>query len=93
MQRRFALLSRARLLLLDEPLASLDAGLKEKIIPFFCRIRDEFAIPTLYVSHDPMEMVALCQKVLVIERGEGRELRAPGEIFEQREETVYRLRA
>jgi len=88
-----ALLSRPRLLLLDEPLASLDAGLKAKIIPFLRRIRDEFGIPTLYVSHDPMEMVALCQNVLVIERGEGKQLRAPGEIFEQRVETVYRLRA
>jgi len=88
-----ALLSRPRLLLLDEPLASLDADLKARIIPFLRRIRDEFGIPTLYVSHDPMEMVALCQDVLVIELGEGRQLHAPGEIFEQRVETVYRFRA
>ncbi len=86
------LLSRPRLLLLDEPLANLDAGLKAKIIPFLRGIRDEFGIPTLYVSHDPMEMVALCQNVLVIERGEGWQLRTPEEMFEQRTETVYRLR-
>lgn len=65
-----ALISAPRLLLLDEPLASLDAALKTKIIPYFHRIRDEFRVPMLYVTHDRAEAVALCREVLLLERGQ-----------------------
>jgi molybdate transport system ATP-binding protein len=64
-----ALLTSPRLLLLDEPLASLDASLKAKIIPYLCRVRDEFHLPILYVTHDEQEVVALCDEVLQMERG------------------------
>jgi len=64
-----ALLASPRLLLLDEPLASLDAGLKGKIIPYLLRVRDEFQLPILYVTHDEQEVRALCDEVLVLERG------------------------
>ncbi len=64
-----ALLSGPRLLLLDEPLASLDARLKERILPFLRRVRDEFRVPIVYVSHDPAEMHTLCESVVVLERG------------------------
>ena len=64
-----ALLTSPRLLLLDEPLASLDKTLKAKIIPYLARIRDEFRLPMLYVTHDPDEVRALCDEVLVIESG------------------------
>ena len=57
------------MLLLDEPLASLDKTLKAKIIPYLARIRDEFRLPMLYVTHDPDEVRALCDEVLVIESG------------------------
>src|SRR6185436_13025358 len=46
-----ALLTSPRLLLLDEPLASLDAKLKARILPFLARLRDEFRLPILYVTH------------------------------------------
>jgi len=65
-----ALLASPRLLLLDEPLASLDTGLKSRIIPYLARIRDEFHLPMLYVTHDWSEVIALCQEVLVLERGQ-----------------------
>lgn len=65
-----ALATSPRLLLLDEPLASLDAALKSKIIPYFHRIRDEFKVPMLYVTHDPDEVLALCHEVLLMERGQ-----------------------
>jgi len=55
--------------LLDEPLASLDAGLKAKIIPYLCRVRDEFQLPILYVTHDEQEVLALCDEVLDMQRG------------------------
>jgi molybdate transport system ATP-binding protein len=64
-----ALLASPRILLLDEPLASLDSGLKSRIIPYLKRIRDEFRLPMLYVTHDWSEVLALCQEVLVLEQG------------------------
>ncbi len=47
-----ALLARPRLLLLDEPLASLDAARKSEILPYLERLRDEARVPMVYVSHD-----------------------------------------
>ena len=64
-----ALLCEPRLLLLDEPLASLDLDLKRRALPFLRRLLDEFKIPMLYVSHDWAEVTALCSEVLVLERG------------------------
>lgn len=64
-----AILSRPKLLLLDEPLASLEIRLKEKIIPYLRRVRDEFAIPILYVTHDPVEALALADWVIAIHQG------------------------
>jgi molybdate transport system ATP-binding protein len=64
-----ALLTSPRLLLLDEPLANLDKDLKARIIPYLARIRDEFRLPMLYVTHDPDEVQALCDEVLLIESG------------------------
>lgn len=48
-----ALLMRPKLLLLDEPLASLDAGHKREILPYLVRLRDDAGIPIAYVSHSP----------------------------------------
>ncbi|HET7626648.1 MAG TPA: ATP-binding cassette domain-containing protein [Verrucomicrobiae bacterium] len=64
-----ALLTSPRILLLDEPLANLDSGLKSKIIPYLARIRDEFGLPMLYVTHDWNEARALCAEALIMERG------------------------
>lgn len=64
-----ALLTSPRLLLLDEPMASLETGLKAKIIPYLRRVRDEFQLPILYVTHDEQEVLALCDEVLEMQRG------------------------
>lgn len=64
-----ALLASPKLLLLDEPLASLDTVLKSKIVPYLARIRDEFQLPMLYVTHDWDEVEALCGEALIMERG------------------------
>jgi molybdate transport system ATP-binding protein len=64
-----AILSRPRLLLLDEPLAALDVGLKERILPYLGRVRDEFAIPMIYVTHNLSEVLTLADWVLMIQQG------------------------
>jgi molybdate transport system ATP-binding protein len=64
-----ALCSGPKLLLLDEPLASLDAALRRKVLPFLRRVRDEFALPMLLVSHDPVEVQALCDDLVVLNEG------------------------
>lgn len=64
-----ALVSAPRLLLLDEPLAALDAARKAAILPYLQRVRDEFGLPILYVSHVPQEMLALCDDIAVLADG------------------------
>jgi molybdate transport system ATP-binding protein len=64
-----ALLASPQLLLLDEPLASLDTQLKAKVIPYFQRIRDELRLPILYVTHDANEAAAIAEEVIVITQG------------------------
>lgn len=64
-----ALVSLPHLLLLDEPLSSLDRARKQAVLPFLGRIRDELRIPMLYVSHDPAEIAALCDEVSTIAGG------------------------
>lgn len=64
-----ALLASPKLLLLDEPLANLDRPLRARIVPFLTRVRDEFRIPMLYVTHDFDDVRTLCNHVLTLERG------------------------
>ncbi len=65
-----ALLCSPRLLLMDEPLAALDQGLKSRIIPYLRHIRTELAIPMLYVSHSVAEILELTGQVIMLERGQ-----------------------
>ena len=64
-----AILSQPQLLLLDEPLAALDIGLKERILPYLARVRDEFKIPMIYVTHNLTEVLTLADWVLMIQQG------------------------
>ena len=64
-----ALLMRPRLLLLDEPLASLDRERKLEILPYLARLRDEAKVPMIYVSHQAGEIQRLCSQVVRIEDG------------------------
>jgi molybdate transport system ATP-binding protein len=64
-----ALLMRPRLLLLDEPLASLDAGRKHEILPYLLRLRDDAKVPMLYVSHNAAEIARIATQVVRVEDG------------------------
>lgn len=64
-----ALLYSPRLLLLDEPLSSLDSNRKQQILPFLLRIRDALDMPMLYVSHAPEEVAYLTHDVWYIRDG------------------------
>lgn len=64
-----ALLMKPRLMLLDEPMASLDARRKSEILPYFVRLRDETKLPMIYVSHDANEVKALASRVVLLDGG------------------------
>jgi molybdate transport system ATP-binding protein len=64
-----ALLSKPRLLLLDEPLGSLDEGRKVEILPYLVRLRDEANVPMVYVSHDAAEMRQLATQIVMLRDG------------------------
>lgn len=64
-----AFLMRPRLLLLDEPLASLDIGHKRDILPYLVRLRDEAGIPMVYVSHTASEVSRIATNVVRLDNG------------------------
>jgi molybdate transport system ATP-binding protein len=64
-----ALLAHPRLLIMDEPLASLDEARKTEILPYIERLRDEFGIPIVYVSHAIAEVTRLATTMVVMSEG------------------------
>jgi molybdate transport system ATP-binding protein len=64
-----ALLAQPRLLLLDEPMASLDLARREELLPYFEKLRDAFAIPIVYVSHQFDEVLRLATRVVLMDAG------------------------
>jgi molybdate transport system ATP-binding protein len=65
-----ALLSRPRLLVMDEPLASLDEARKAEILPYIERLRDDSAVPIVYVSHAIAEVTRLATTIVVLSDGQ-----------------------
>ena len=64
-----ALLASPRLLLMDEPLASLDEARKAEILPYIERLRDEAGMPIVYVSHAVAEVARLATTVVMLAEG------------------------
>ncbi len=64
-----ALLTSPSLLLMDEPLSSLDGRLKAEILPFVSRMQKESMIPVLYVSHSTDEILSIADRVIVVQSG------------------------
>lgn len=78
-----ALASSPRLLLLDEPLASIDAAFKGVIIRYLKRVRDELGTPMIYVSHSVSEVAALAEDMLVLSKGRPVAQGPPSEVLVQ----------
>ena len=76
-----ALLSSPRLMLFDEPLASLDAERKLEILPYILRLRERAALPIVYVSHAADEVARVADTVAVIDSGRLQALGPPGEVL------------
>ena len=76
-----ALLSRPRLLLMDEPLAALDEARKAEILPYLERLTHESDVPVLYVSHSLAEVTRLASHVVLLEAGRVRHAGAPGAVL------------
>jgi len=74
-----AMLAKPRLLLLDEPLAALDAARKAEILPYFERLRDEARVPMVYVSHSVDEVARLADHIIVLNEGR---IAAQGSVFD-----------
>ena len=68
-----ALLSRPRALLLDEPLVGLHREARSQVLAYLRRLRDEIALPTLLVSHQPDEVEALAEEVVLLDDGRVRQ--------------------
>ncbi len=64
-----ALLMHPRLLLLDEPLAALDAARKREILPYLVRLRDDARVPMVYVSHSAAELRRIAENVVRLDAG------------------------
>jgi molybdate transport system ATP-binding protein len=75
-----ALLSQPRLLLLEEPLASLDAARREEVLPYFEALRDRLSMPMIFVSHQFDEVLRLATHVVLLDGGKVLAQGSPGEI-------------
>lgn len=64
-----ALMSAPEVLLLDEPLAAVDVERRRRILPYLERVRDELAIPILYVTHDRAEAERLADQIVILDAG------------------------
>ena len=64
-----ALLAEPRLILADEPLSALDDDRKAEILPYLERLRDDWRVPMLYVSHSPAEVARIATTVVMLDAG------------------------
>ena len=77
-----ALVPQPRILLMDEPLSSMDVVLKEKILPDFRTVIKKLDIPVLYVTHDPWEAELLADNYAIIDDGQIKQVDTSQEAFD-----------
>jgi molybdate transport system ATP-binding protein len=87
-----ALAAQPRLLLLDEPLTGLDQDRKDNVLDYLRLLRRRWAVPMIYISHQPDEMANLCDEILVLRAGRLAARGRPDEIFEPAGPPSWRLR-
>lgn len=78
-----ALLAKPKLLLMDEPLASLDEHRKAEILPYIERLRDQSGVPIVYVSHSIAEVARLASTVVLLADGRVAAVGATGEVMQR----------
>ncbi len=83
-----ALLANPALLLMDEPLASLDDMRKQEILPFLKRISQELSIPIIYVTHSINELMRLADRVVVLDQGTVKKYGSVLEVFGEMESSI-----
>ncbi|MZR30922.1 molybdenum ABC transporter ATP-binding protein [Sneathiella litorea] len=76
-----ALLSHPKILIMDEPLSSLDEGRKAEILPLIEALKSEFDLPTLYISHSIEEITRLADTILLLDNGEMKAAGPTGDIL------------
>ena len=74
-------MARPRILLLDEPLAALDIALRDRILPYLERVREELKTPMIYVSHVPDEIRQIADWVIRLDAGQVVGASVPTEAF------------
>jgi molybdate transport system ATP-binding protein len=87
-----ALAAHPRLLLLDEPLAGLDQDRKDSVLAHLRLLRQQWAVPMIYVSHQPEELIGLCDEIIVLGNGAVAASGTPVDLFEPSDRPAYRLR-
>lgn len=88
-----ALMTQPSFLLLDEPLRGLHHELQTRILAFLVQIRDQFALPMLYVTHSPSEVMELCQEVLILNEGKVTGQGKPSDYFVETTTLTYNLKS
>jgi ABC-type Fe3+/spermidine/putrescine transport system ATPase subunit len=78
-----ALVLKPNLLLLDEPLSNLDAGLREELREMICRLQQETGITTIFVTHDQTEAVSVADRIALIFQGKLKQLDTARNFFER----------
>ena len=76
-----ALSSDPKMLVLDEPLSAVDLPRRARVFSYLLQVRREFALPILYVSHDPAEVLAIADQVVLLERGQQVGIGTPQELL------------
>ena len=87
-----ALAAQPRLLLLDEPLTGLDQDRKDRVLDYLRRLREQWKVPMIYVSHQPDEIVSLCDEVILLREGTIRGRGTPHDVFVASDRPRYLLR-
>jgi ABC-type sugar transport system ATPase subunit len=78
-----AMVRRPGALLLDEPLSSLDAPVRRELRQELRRVQRELAVPTIYVTHDPVEALVMGDRIAVLEKGRIEQVGFPTEVYQQ----------